>query len=676
MAVKKIVLDFKAQPVAGSAFSYDIYINGTLLVYGSSINTINLNYIVGANNSPYQIGIGTDLDDTIDKTIAFLNSIYYFSGFVGGFSVVVSYQRVGDAIEAIITTSATANQVTFWKVFSSNTNLNFRTDTPCETAMMYNQVSSSFTTGVIYGFAPGTYYVKNTTLNITKTVTIPSSFDCVFDKGFGYVIKDSGNATLLGFSIPASVISANLNLVVINNDLTITLVGTNAFVVYSIDGTTYQTSNLFVGIPLGTTTLYIRDRYGCIRTFPVLNTGDENGNTVQAYHYISEINSIRLVQQVVHGNCGNYKNIYNTLSCQENLNYTKPNKFIQLFQTCDIEVKTQIKTSYENIEVYGIDQDGVLTELTANKIVNNIGIEDKRDCQYYSYNGQLAITYSTGNTYDYGTTTVNGTFELNGSLPQYGVVGTWLETAYGNLQIVNIIISDDGQRSLLMSANIAITGVVNGTVQTIYNRESYNIWEFNTDMSLFADKTFHLGLRFYQTVPDAAFPDVYYLSEKILVKARHPRSLYIQWSNTKNNDIYYYSGIVMKNRLNFADINTRLSDGSVEIERTDSEVVSIDATNYKAYEFEVLNLTTGMAGKILLALMHDVLVIENIPYKLAENPELTRKGKSNFYDIKAKLLEAGDVFNQGTANTQVIYTNTELIGLLQGDANAEYIRIL
>jgi hypothetical protein len=193
-------------------------------------------------------------------------------------------------------------------------------------------------------------------------------------------------------------------------------------------------------------------------------------------------------------------------------------------------------------------------------------------------------------------------------------------------------------------------------------------------MSLFLNTTITIGIRFYQTEVDVNFPDVFWISEKISVKTRWGRSIEIVWSNSKNTDVYFYSGITMKNRLNNAFINTELSDGDVEIQKTDSQVISIDATNYNAVEFEALALTTGMVRKLKLALKHDNLIIENVPYKLAENPETERQGQSNFYRLKAKLLEAGDVWNQGTANTQTVYSNVELIGLLQGDADAEYIR--
>lgn len=670
MATKKIVLDFKQQPIVGTSFQYKIYINGVALTYLNGLNYLNLNYKSGGNNSPFQIGLGADLDETIDNTLAFLSSLYSANSSAGDYVTTMAYARVGDTIEATITSSAPTNSlITVWEVLSDDDYIFIRPDNPCEAIYFSNGTSAN--AEPCFDLTPGTYYIKNITLNTTQSVVIPSTFDCLFQKGYSYAVQEAGEATLFTFNVTASITIANLNLVLTNNTLTIDVVATNAFLQFSLDGITYQDETIFTDMPMGESTLYVRDAYRCVKTFLVTNDGETNGNITTPYTYISESNSLRFIKRVTHENCGNYKNQFNTLSCEENLQI--PNKFTQLFQGCDT-IKTQVKTSYQNVEVYAKNNAGTFTEITATKIVNNIQIEDKRDCTYYTYNGQLAVLFTAGNTYDYDTTDVNGTYVLNGALPAYGTIGTWVETDYGTMQIANIRLADNGERSLIFNININLLTPVAGTIQTIYNRESYDIWEFDTNMSLFLDTTITIGVRFYQTDADVNFPDVFWISEKISVKTRWERSIEVIWSNSKNTDIYFYSGIIMKNRLNHAFINTELSDGDVEIQKTDSQVISIDATNYNALEFEVLGLTTGMVRKLKLALKHDNLIIENVPYKLAENPETERQGQSNFYRLKAKLLEAGDVWNQGTANTQVIYSNVELIGLLQGDEDAQYIR--
>jgi len=675
MATKKIILDFKQQLIATKSFQYKIYINGSIITYANTLNYLDLNYKVGSNNAPFQIGIGTDLNDTINKTLSFLNSVnYVFSGSVGGYMTTVSYARVNDTIEVTIDSTATTNLICVWEMISDYDYISFQTATPCDSIFLTNQ--SSENAEIIFAYASGVYNVRNVELGIDRPVTIPNRFDCeTYGRNYGYLFQ-SGGATLLTFGFTDSLSEVNINAYFSNNNLIIVInqLGFEFLgLLYSIDGVNYQPEALFAGLEIGTYTLRIKDVYGCQKTVSVINNGDTNGNITTPYVFVSESNSIRFVRIVNHQNCGNYKNVFNTLSCQENQDL-KPNRFIQLFQSCDT-IPTQIKTSYQNVEVFAKDNLGIETELTANKIVNNIGLSDKRDCTYYTFEGQLAVLFTAGNIYDYDTTDVIGTYELNGLLPPYGIVGTWVETTYGTVQIVNIRLADNGERSLILNINILLDNPTPGTIQTIYNKESYDIWEFNTPMNDFLNKMFTIGMRFYQTEVDELFPDVFYISEKINVKTRFPKSLEIIWYNSKNTDIYFYSGIQMKNRLNFADINTQSFDGNIENQLTDSQVISIDAVNYNGADFEVNYLTTGMIRKIVLALKHDNLIIENVPYKLTENPEVSRMGKSNFYSLKAKLLEAGDVWNQGTANTQTVFTNLELIGLLSGDSEAEYIRI-
>jgi len=673
MAVKKIILDFKQQPIVDAHFEYEIYINSNKVIYGNGETEINLSYKNGANVNPNQIGLGATLNDTINNTLSFLNSLYAFSGFVGGFSTTITYARIGNTIEVTITQGTGPSLISFWKMISDFEYVSFKTETPCETVFLTNQSSANAIP--IFGFDTGIYNIKNTDLNTNLGTRIPDKFSIEYQRNFSYALQQSG-ATLINFGFDDALNILNVNAFFSENTLNVNVFQDNLEslgLLYSINGTDYQTESIFADLDLGNYTVYLKDVYGCIKTINVTNNGNTNGNVAAPFYYISESNSLRSVRRVQHQNCGNYKNVFNTLSCEENLPIA--NRYIQLFQSCDI-ITEQIKTSYENIEVFTKDTDGNLTELTANKIVNNIQIEDKRDCIYYSFENRLAVLFITGNLYEYDTTTITGTYELNGLLPEYGIVGTWVETAYGIYQIADIRLDDNGQRSLLFNVNISIPDTINGTIQTIYNRDIFNIWQFQVNMNDFLNKTFSIGLRLYQTETDINFPDIFYAYEKIQVKERHPRTAEIVWYNSKNTDIYFYSGIQMKNRLNFCNVNTLVNDGGIENQKTDTQVISIDAVNYNGIDFEVFNLTTGMVRKIILALKHDNLFIENISYKLSENPEITRQGLSNFYTLKAKLLESGDVWNSGTVSGQTISSNTPLIGLLQGDNDAEYIRNL
>ena len=675
MATRKIILDFKQQPIVGSGFQYKIHINGVLLTYTNGQNALDLEYKAGGNNSPFQIGLGADLNATINNTLSFLQSVWGANSTSGSYLTSLSYVRVGNTIEVIINSTAPQSLITRWELVSSQDYIRFITETPCTTIFLANYTNLA----LLNSTGPITY--RNQSLNQIISTYPPTQyigrFDVETQRGFNFVVSDAFGSQH-AFSTAESIQNSAVQLNQVENTINVTIITSqpsfgvtflNNVFLYSIDGNNYQTSNSFTDLEDGDYTLYVKDVYGCIKTFLFSVSQENQQNEIQPYTYISESNSLRFVKRVDWGNCSNYKNVFNTLSFEEN---TRPAyKFLQKYQSCDT-IKTQIKTSYQNVEVVA-----GTTEITAEKIVANIGIEDKRDCFYYNFEGNLAILYTSGNLYLYDTDDVVGTYELNGQLPEYGVIGNFVETDFGTYQIINIRIDDNGNRSLILNSNsVPSSSNENGQVQIIFNRETYDIWEFDIPMNDFLNQVFKVGIRFYQTEEDENWPDVFWISECISVKERWPYSKKIVWRNSKNTDIYFYSGIEMMARLDFCQVESNLSDGEVEIQKTDSQVLAIENTDYKAISLEIQNLTTGMVRKLKLAVKHDYLVIEDVPYVLADSPEINNLKPSNFYTFTAKLLEAGDVFNTGTANTQTVITGGELIGLLSGDDTNEYIRIL
>jgi len=675
MATKKIILDFRTQPIVDSYFRYQVYVNGSVLKYDNGLDIVDIKYKAqgSGNINPTDIALGLNLNDTIDRTLLFLNSAdYNYEASLGGYPVSVSYERLDNTIEVSISieiSGVSESIIRVWKVLCDFNRILIRPENPCEYAYLSNAVTlDADEIEAIYSLPNGNYRLRNNDLNTVKNVTIPTTIDCYLQRGYTYNILN-GLETVASFYTKKSIVVENLTMYFAGDSLYVILSGFDEGLtfMYSLDGFQYQSSNVFSGLSVGSYTVYIKDSLGCVKTFEMDNPGTgSNLNAVTPYYLIPDANSLRFIKRVVHNNCSNYKNRFNTLSCEENTPIA--NKFIQLFQTCDSSIKTQLKTSYQNVEVGAGD-----TEITPTKIVRNIGIKDYRDARYLNYEGNLAITYTTGRRYDYDNGNVIGVYSLNGLLPEYAKIGTWLETDYGILQITNIIINDSGNRILIMNSTLVITDPT-GRVKVIYNRENYDIWEFELNMSMFANLMFNVGIRLFQDEPDEKFPDLYFISEKISVKERWTRTIEVIWRNSKNTDVYFFSGITMKNRLAFSDISTYIADGTIENQRTDSQVISIEASNYNGAELEISNLTTGMVQKINLALKHDYLVINEVAYKLQDNPELERQGKSNFYKLTAKLLEAGDVWNNGTLDQQ-IYADAELIGLLKGDGENEFIQI-
>lgn len=673
MATKKIVIFFDKNPNVGDSFRFQVFGNIGVIPFENGQNLLNISFGL-VNLMPFQSVILPTLDQTLTNLLQQLNMGWNanFTNVLGQ-NTQITYEKIDNTIVVNITSVNPVLSRVF-NLFGTSGTVRFFTATPCRTAYISNLTSIG--AQFIYDLPndPSGYNILNTQLNQNQLVSIPNGFDCEQLRGFYYILTRPNQNDLLsawGFYPQLTqenvLFTFNDGTLIVN--VTPTLVNTffnevpNTFE-FSLNGINWQTSNQFDELETGEYTLFVRDQYGCVTNFEV-NLSQQP--TVEPYHFISESNSIRFAQRVEWGNCGNYKNRFNTLSCEENVEI--PYKFTQLFQNCDA-ITTQVLTSYDNVEVLAGE-----TEIEAQKIVANIGLRDKRDTTYFTLpNGQLACVFTTGNIYLFNSTDVIGTYNLNGALPEWGRIGNFALTPYGNFQITNIQILDSGFRALVFNANVFVLGNVSGTIQSEYNRDTFDIWEFTINMNDFQNTDFRVGVRFYNEPETQLFPDVFYVSEMISVRDRHEKTLQIRWRNSKNTDMYWFSGIESMSRLAFADINTFTPDAEVQNQKTDSRVISIDAINYNQMQLQVDLLTTAMVVKINLALMHDFLVIEDVPYKLAETPTIERKGKSNLYSLEAVLIEAGDVFNQGTANTQVFFSNTELAGFLDS-GNNEFIQI-
>lgn len=94
MALRKILIDFTANPTLGNAFSYDITIDSVAFSYPNGYDTLNLEYVSGSDVANTSIGRKATLTETIDATLNFLVT-YYASYFI-------SYSRLENSIEVII----------------------------------------------------------------------------------------------------------------------------------------------------------------------------------------------------------------------------------------------------------------------------------------------------------------------------------------------------------------------------------------------------------------------------------------------------------------------------------------------------------------------------------------------------------------------------------------------
>src|SRR5690606_28377981 len=97
---------------------------------------------------------------------------------------------------------------------------------------------------------------------------------------------------------------------------------------FSLDGETWQESNVFSGLESGDYDVYIRDQFGC--SFNTEVSVSAFGSRLP-YFLLPKSNSIRFANRITWGDCANYKNDDNTLSCESEV--LKPFKHIILMQS-------------------------------------------------------------------------------------------------------------------------------------------------------------------------------------------------------------------------------------------------------------------------------------------------------------------------------------------------------
>jgi hypothetical protein len=120
------------------------------------------------------------------------------------------------------------------------------------------QASNIFT-----GLAAGAY-----------TVTIKDASNCINTTAVVNIVNTSG-ATV-------TAISSNATCGASNGSITATGLGGTTPYQYSLDGITYQASNVFTGLAAGAYTVTIKDANNCINTTAVVNVVNTSGATVTA----------------------------------------------------------------------------------------------------------------------------------------------------------------------------------------------------------------------------------------------------------------------------------------------------------------------------------------------------------------------------------------------------------
>lgn len=437
---------------------------------------------------------------------------------------------------------------------------------------------------------------------------------------------------------------------------------------YSLNGTLYQTSPTFENMVGGDYTMYVKDQFECViqKDFTLTSYG-----ILSPYFLYSKSNSFRMANRIEFGDSSNYKNDENTLSCETEV--PLPKMEIQRFQSGDI-ITTQFKTNYQNVSAtamtynYGPGQVKIGQQVVQK--TQNMGLNDSRDAvRFYTENLQLAIYFTSGNTYDFDTGSVTGNYTLNGALPEWGKAGNYVKINSTWFLIKDVFFVEEKNAECLI-LNTLFSPAEPGeedevVVGCIYNRFNYEVYEFQTDM---ADYLQYENIRIQIRVTDSNFETIEYLSEVINIKVRHENTVEILYWNKHNTDILYSTGIQHKIRIPINRVDGVLL-GEHENHKTDSSVILVSAEVYEGDVYEFEGVTKELMRKIVQALHHSEVFMNGVK-SVKESIELEGAiEETNLYILKATMVKAQNVYNSDSGINEFNDASIEIPALIGNGAD-------
>lgn len=411
---------------------------------------------------------------------------------------------------------------------------------------------------------------------------------------------------------------------------------------YSLDGVNYRTSNVFTNVIGGDYTVYVKDQFDCVtqKDFRVDSFGIN-----APYFYLPTANSIRYAKRVTWGDCSNYKNDENTLSCEVDtpLAYTE----IQLFQSCD-KIITQFKSNYQthSIEIKKPNE-LASTPIPLFKKTNNMRRTDRRDAIMFDMSGgNTGVLFESGNIYDYDTGVVTGDYTLNGALPIWGKVGNFIDINGSWFPIINTIYIDERNAEVLVIGTGSFSQNTNDipvVVGSFYNVHNYEVYEFEIDMFDYLNQDIQVSIR----AIDDHFPEIRYLSEMINVRVRHKNTVEVLYWDDENTDVFFSTGIQNKMRI-MLEKSYGQPAGSIDSYDTDTDTILLNADIRQSKVFIFSPMTESMMYKLDEALSHRFVTIDGVPYGDKEIEVSESLGESNLYEVTVTMKKAKTVYRGGS----------------------------
>ena len=336
----------------------------------------------------------------------------------------------------------------------------------------------------------------------------------------------------------------------------------------------------------------------------------------------------------------------NTLSC-ETLNEIS-HRDIQRFKSTDT-ITTQIKAKTK--PTVKVNNQNITVSLKE----KFLDINECMDVQVLTDSTYSYVYFTTGKYYNCSDNTELNTYVLNGNVPSWAKVDQEI-SINGQTRTIETIEYHAGLNATVIKIP-KLTLNTSYKANVYYDYSEYNVYEFDVNMSgrsLFSVTIYADSQKF--------------VSEEILVDDFMKNYVVLEWwMEGRNTDMYYATGIKNKAYLHITNVGLQL-DNTNEVYKTDTGVVQIDENNYEVDVFDFDAVSKEVARKIVLALTHNVIYINDIRYNL-KSQEASQVEKTNLYTVQANLYRT---FSNGIAHNKDVDYNASAPRLIVG-GNVNFI---
>ena len=411
---------------------------------------------------------------------------------------------------------------------------------------------------------------------------------------------------------------------------------------FSLDGSTWQSSNVFPNVVDGSYTLYVDDGFGCIFTDTFEVDTEQSIPRILAHGIVPKAQSFRFVQQTA----TQYNTLENTLYQNEfYLGEHKP-PYFQPYQTNDGIIPSQFQSNYDELSARLLDcGDNIIDTFSIDQKSDNLGAQDKRDCIAFNRgDNQSGIYFTTGTIYDPGTLDEIGSYELNGNLPEWGVVGNTMTLSgniVGTFVIKQVIYDSTVQANALIfdyawqSSNQSEAIIAEVT----YNRLNYETYEFDFDLGQSPLLNGNYFLQILMTDSLDEYPALSWNSESIQILNEHTRTNFIEYSDSPNSGLDYSTGFTGRMRLLSLDPYADPDPGGESTEYNDALLETTILKSVATMEGEMFfqAVPRYMIEKLKLIFTHKLILINGEKWTPIDKLDPINFRKSSLKNATIKL---------------------------------------